>query len=220
SEEIAAAKAYNKSLIGRYNAYLLPDEQKQQYEKLLNIGGDGIMAIIEIPTIDLLLPIYHGTEENVLQVAVGHLEWTSLPIGGENTHCVVSSHRGLPSARLFTDIDQLTVGDHVYIRVLNEQHCYEVDKITIVEPDDTKDLLIEEGKDLLTLVTCTPYGINSHRLLVRGHRISAEEEAKIVRVTADAMIIDKLIVAPFVLLPLVIILLLWFFKNKKGGSNR
>ena len=222
SEEIAAVNAYNKSLIGRYNAYLLSDEQKEQYNSLLNLAGDGIMAIVEIPTIDLLLPIYHGTEESVLQVAVGHLEWTSLPIGGKDTHCVVSSHRGLPSARLFTDIDQLTVGDHFYIRVLNEQHCYEVDQIAIVEPNDTKKLLIEEGKDLVTLVTCTPYGVNSHRLLVRGHRISPEEEAMIVRVTADAMIVDKLIVAPFVLLPLIIILLLWVFfgSNKKGGSHK
>ena len=164
----SAARDYNQSLLERENGYFLTDEQRAQYDSLLDITGTGIMGYIEIPTIKLSLPIYHGTEDSVLQIAVGHLDWTSLPTGGESTHCVLSGHRGLPSAKLFTNLDQLVEGDTFVIRVLDEVLTYEVDRILIVEPDDVSALQIEPGKDLCTLVTCTPYGINSHRLLVRG----------------------------------------------------
>lgn len=147
------------------------DEEKQYYEQLLNVSGNGIMGYIEIPSIDVMLPIYHGTSEEVLQVAIGHIEGSSLPIGGESTHSVISGHRGLPSSRLFTDIDQLSEGDTFTLMVLDEVLTYEVDQIRIVEPEDISLLAIEEGQDLCTLVTCTPYGVNSHRLLVRGHRV-------------------------------------------------
>ena len=167
----AAAESYNASLADRDNAYLLSDAQKEEYERLLNVSGLGIMGYIEIPSIDCSLPIYHGTEESVLQIAVGHLEWSSLPVGGVSTHCVLSGHRGLPSAKLFTNLDKLQTGDIFMLRVLDNVLTYEVDQILIVEHQETGALRIEEGKDYCTLVTCTPYGINSHRLLVRGHRI-------------------------------------------------
>ncbi len=203
-----AAWDYNQSLLERPNDYILTDEQTAVYEDLLNIGDNGIMGYIEIPSIKVTLPIYHGTDEGVLQVAVGHLEWTSLPVGGKSSHCVVSGHRGLPSARLFTDVDQMVEGDIFLLRVLDEILTYEVDQILIVEPHVTENLLIEEGKDLCTLVTCTPYGINSHRLLIRGHRIENLEEAQVVRVTADAIQIDPMLVAPFVAAPMLLILLI------------
>lgn len=203
-----AAWEYNRSLTERDNSFLLSEEQKTEYEQLLNLGGNGVMAYIEIPAIDVSLPIYHGTDEGVLQVAVGHLEWTSLPVGGQGSHCVVSGHRGLPSAKLFTDLDKLVVGDVFILRVLDEVLTYEVDQILIVEPDDTQDLMIEEGKDLCTLVTCTPYGINSHRMLVRGHRIDNIEEARTIRVTADAIQIEPVIVAPMLAAPILLILLI------------
>ena len=166
------------------------------------------MGYIEIPEIDVSLPIYHGTEDPVLQVAIGHLEWTSLPVGGESTHCVLSGHRGLPSAKLFTDLDRLVVGDRFRLGVLDQVLTYEVDQILIVEPQDTEALLIEEGKDLCTLVTCTPYSINTHRLLVRGHRVETEKDAKNVRVTSDAIQIEPYLVAPVVAAPILLVLLL------------
>ena len=166
-----AARQYNRNLCSRSNNFLLSEEQKAEYESLLDISGQGVMGYIEIPEIDVSLPIYHGTEDPVLQVAVGHLEWTSLPVGGESTHCVLSGHRGLPSAKLFTDLDKLREGDTFLLRVLDEILTYEVDQILIVEPQDTAALEIAEGEDYCTLVTCTPYGINTHRLLVRGHRV-------------------------------------------------
>ncbi len=202
-----AAYDYNTSLVGRENSYLLSTEQEQLYDSLLNVSGLGVMGYIEIPEIGCSLPIYHGTEESVLQIAIGHLEWSSLPVGGESSHCVLSGHRGLPSAKLFTNLDKLQKGSIFILRVLDEILTYEVDQILIVEPTDTKSLQIVDGADLCTLVTCTPYGINSHRLLVRGHRIENIEEAKVVRVTADAVVIDPLIVAPIVAIPLIIILL-------------
>ena len=166
------------------------------------------MGYIEIPSIDVHLPIYHGTDDAVLQIAVGHLEWTSLPVGGESTHCVLSGHRGLPSARLFTDLDQLKEGDYFMLNILDETLTYEVDQIRIVEPQETDDLLIVEGEDLVTLVTCTPYGINTHRMLVRGRRIATEEVRAVRRVTADAIQIEPIIVAPFVALPILLVLLI------------
>ena len=183
----AAAKAYNASLAERDNAFLLSDEQKEEYTRLLDVSGLGIMGYIEIPEIDVSLPVYHGTEESVLQIAVGHLEWSSLPVGGESTHCVLSGHRGLPSAKLFSNLDKLQEGDIFLLRILDEVLTYEVDQILIVEPQEVGALQIVEGQDYCTLVTCTPYGINTHRLLVRGHRIENIEEAKVVRVTADAI---------------------------------
>ena len=201
------AQAYNQSLLQRENTFLLSEEQKAEYERLLNINGSGIMGYIEIPDIQVTLPIYHGTDDAVLQIAVGHLEWTSLPVGGEGTHCVLSGHRGLPSAKLFTELDKLVPGDRFLFRILDEVLTYEVDQILIVEPHDTGALQTEEGKDLCTLVTCTPYGINSHRLLVRGHRVENEKEAKIVRVTSDAMQIEPYVVAPVVAAPILLILL-------------
>ena len=204
----AAAESYNASLTDRVNAYQLSDAQKEEYQQLLNVSGLGIMGYIEIPEIDVSLPIYHGTEDTVLQVAVGHLEWTSLPVGGESTHCVLSGHRGLPSAKLFTNLDKLREGDTFLLRVLDEILTYEVDQILIVEPQDTAALEIVEGQDYCTLVTCTPYGINTHRLLVRGHRIDNIEEVKTVRVTADAVQIEPMLVAPIVAIPILLVLLL------------
>lgn len=204
----AAAESYNASLTDRVNAYLLSDAQKEEYQQLLNVSGLGVMGYIEIPSIDCSLPIYHGTEESVLQIAVGHLEWSSLPVGGESTHCVLSGHRGLPSAKLFTNLDKLREGDTFLLRVLDEILTYEVDQILIVEPQDTAALEIAEGEDYCTLVTCTPYGINTHRLLVRGHRIDNIEEVKTVRVTADAVQLEPMLVAPVVAIPMLLILLI------------
>ena len=214
-----AARDYNQSLLHRPNDFLLSDEQQEIYKSLLDIGGNGIMGYIEIPMIDVMLPIYHGTKESVLQIAVGHLDWTSLPVGGAGSHCVLSGHRGLPSARLFTDLDKLKVGDVFMLHVLNEILTYEIDQILIVEPQDTDPLLIEPGKDLCTMITCTPYGINSHRMLVRGHRIESQEEAKDIRITADAVRIEPLMVALFVAVPILLVLLIILLlpKQKKGG---
>lgn len=211
---------YNRSLVGRKNAYLLDDSQKAEYERLLDVSGMGIMGYIEIPSLKVSLPIYHGTEESVLQVAVGHLEWTSLPVGGESTHCVLSGHRGLPSAKLFTDLDRLVVGDRFRLGVLDQVLTYEVDQILIVEPQDTEALLIEEGKDLCTLVTCTPYGINTHRLLVRGHRVETEKDAKNVRVTSDAIQIEPYLVAPVVAAPILLVLLLGLLIPRRRNKRR
>ena len=212
------AIAYNQNLRKRDNIFLLSDTQKTQYGELLNIGGNGVMGYIEIPAIGVSLPIYHGTDEAVLQIAIGHLEWTSLPVGGESSHCVVSGHRGLPSAKLFTNLDQLQVGDTFLFRILDETLTYEVDQIKIVLPNETDDLLIQDGKDLCTLVTCTPYGVNSHRMLVRGHRVENAEIAKTIRVTADAMQIEPLIVAPLVAIPMLLILLLMVLFG--GGKKK
>ena len=213
-----AARDYNQSLLHRPNDFLLSDEQQEIYKSLLDFGGNGIMGYIEIPMIDVMLPIYHGTEESVLQIAVGHLDWTSLPVGGAGSHCVLSGHRGLPSARLFTDLDKLKVGDVFMLHVLNEILTYEIDQILIVEPQDTDPLLIEPGKDLCTMITCTPYGINSHRMLVRGHRIENQEEPKDIRITADAVRIEPLMVAPIVAVPILLVLLIILLlpKQKKG----
>ena len=217
-----AAWNYNASLKDRSNGYIITEEHKAEYNTLLDVGGMGIMGYIEIPSIKVTLPIYHGTDESVLQVAVGHLEWTSLPVGGESSHCVVSGHRGLPSARLFTDLDKLVEGDIFMFRVLDEILTYEVDQITIVEPHQTDDLLIQPGKDLCTLVTCTPYGINSHRLLVRGHRVENLEDAQIIRVTADAIQIEPILVASLLAIPMLLILLISLLipKPKKRRFTR
>ena len=181
TEELQKARAYNEALLPS----ILPDsfavaeaagEPDAVYMSCLNLAGDGMMGVIEIPKIHVNIPIYHTTEETVLEKAAGHLEGSSLPVGGENTHAVIAAHRGLPSAALFTDLDKLEEGDHFLLHILDDTLCYEVDKIVIVEPEDTKDLAVENGEDLVTLLTCTPYGVNSQRLLVRGHRVPYEPE--------------------------------------------
>ena len=166
------ARAYNQDMVDAGVSYQLTPEQTIRYEQTLNVSGSGVMGYVEIPSINCKLPIYHGTNETVLQVALGHLEWTSLPVGGPGTHSAISGHRGLPSAELLTHIDRLQPGDVFYIHVLDEVLEYRVCDIFVVLPEDTSKLVPEEGKDYLTLVTCTPYGINSHRLLVRGERVT------------------------------------------------
>ena len=205
----AQAREYNAGIALRSNRFVLSEQEQEQYAQTLDVSGSGIMGYVEIPEIKCSLPIYHGTDEAALQIATGHIEWTSLPVGGESTHCVISGHRGLPSAKLFTNLDQMEPGDIFLLRVLDETLTYQVDQILIVEPDQTDALYIEEGKDLCTLVTCTPYGVNTHRLLVRGSRIENLPEAKVVRVTADAMQIEPVMVAPLVAAPILLLLLVW-----------
>lgn len=202
---LEAARDYNARVPERSNTFALTEAEQAEYQSLLNMDGTGIMGYIEIPNIKLSLPIYHGTEESVLQIAVGHLDWSALPVGGEGTHCVLSGHRGLPSAKLFTNLDQLREGDTFTLRALDEVLCYEVDQIRVVEPQDTDALLPEPGQDLCTLVTCTPYGVNTHRLLVRGHRIENPDSADAIRVTSDAMQIEPILVAPAVGVPLALL---------------
>ncbi|MDO4312463.1 MAG: class C sortase [Eubacteriales bacterium] len=202
------AQDYNRTLIGKAGRYDMTEEEQEEYESLLNVSGNGIIGYIEIPSIRCSLPIYHGVDEAVLQIAVGHIAGSSLPVGGKGTHCVLSGHRGLPSAKLFTNLDQLTEGDTFILRVLDETLTYEVDQILIVEPHEMDALEIEEGKDYCTLVTCTPYGINTHRLLVRGHRVANQDEADEARVTADALQIEPVIVAPVMAVPMLLILLI------------
>ena len=215
-----AAQDYNRSLAQRETAFALTDEQKAAYESLLDVSGLGVMGYIEIPEIDCSLPIYHGTEESVLQIAVGHLEWSSLPVGGEGTHCVLSGHRGLPSAKLFTNLDKLAVGDTFLLRVLDEVLTYEVDQILIVEPEQVDALGIMPGEDYCTLVTCTPYGINTHRLLVRGHRVENTPEAARMHVTADATQFDPLLVAPVLAIPVLLLLLMILLVPKRRRKSR
>lgn len=210
-----AAWEYNEAVAAQENGFVLSEPLEEKYETLLNISGLGVMGYIEIPEIDCSLPIYHGTEESVLQIAVGHLEWSSLPVGGSGSHCVLSGHRGLPSAKLFTDLDKLSEGDIFVLRILDEVLTYEVDQILIVEPQEMSSLQIIEGEDLCTLVTCTPYAINTHRLLVRGHRIENPEESQSIRITADAIQIEPLIVAPVVAAPMLLILLILLLIPKK-----
>lgn len=214
------AHAYNESLLTRDSNFLLTDEQRAAYDAQLDLSGLGVMGYIEIPSIDCSLPVYHGTEESVLQIAVGHLEWSSLPTGGESTHCVLSGHRGLPSAKLFTNLDKLVEGDVFMLRVLDEVLTYEVDQILIVEPTQTDSLRIVPGEDLCTLVTCTPYGINTHRLLVRGHRVENAPEARVVHVTADAVQIEPLLAACFVAIPMLLALtLILLLPGRKKGNG-
>ena len=204
-----AAQDYNRNILSRPKAYAMSEAEQADYLAQLDVSGNGIMGYIEIPEIHCTLPIYHGVDEAVLQIAVGHIEWTSLPVGGESTHCVLSGHRGLPSAKLFTNLDQMEKGDLFMLRVLDETLTYEVDQILIVEPQEIGALEITRGEDYCTLVTCTPYGINTHRLLVRGHRIENQKEAATVRVTADALQIEPVLVAPAVAAPMLLILLVW-----------
>ena len=201
------AQAYNTTLGNSMSRFVMTEEQKNVYAALLNIADNGVMGYIEIPKVRCNLPIYHGTDEAVLQVAIGHVPGSSLPVGGESTHCVLSGHRGLPSAKLFTNLDELETGDVFMLRVLDETLTYEVDQIRTVLPNELGDLAIVEGEDYCTLVTCTPYGINSHRLLVRGHRVENHAGASTIRVTADAMQIEPLQVAPLVAAPILVVML-------------
>ena len=198
-----AADAYNRQLNTTPNAFYKPD-LVSGYAQTLDISGTGIMGYITIPKISVELPIYHGTDEGVLQVAAGHLEGSSLPVGGAGTHAVISAHRGLPSAKLFTNLDELEVGDRFTITVLNRVLTYEVDQIYIVLPTEIDQLLPTEGMDYVTLMTCTPYGINTHRLLVRGKRVETTESQKHIRVAADAFRIEPIIVAPILAIPMIL----------------
>ena len=199
------AMAYNQAL-RNVKFPLMYHDEVPGYDSLLNITENGIMGYINIEKIDIQLPIYHGTGEAVLQVAVGHIEGTSLPTGGESTHCVLSAHRGLPSARLFTDLDKLEIGDTFTLSIIDRLLTYQVDQIQIVDPNDVESLYVTDGEDYCTLVTCTPYGINSHRLLVRGTRVENEKQLSDIRVTADASIVVPLLVAPFVAAPILLVL--------------
>ena len=216
---LQSAREYNRSLLSRVNRYKLTSAQAERYPEMLNVSGTGVMGYIRIPVIDVTLPVYHGISRSVLQTAVGHLDWTSLPVGGESSHCALSAHRGLPSSKLFSDLDKVEVGDIFMINVLRETLTYEVDQILIVEPEDTLALQIEEGKDLCTLVACTPYGVNTHRLLVRGHRVENSEEVS-VRVGADALIIEKTDTAPFFALPVILVWLIVMLLRTNAREKR
>lgn len=203
-EIIDSARQYNKEHPLNWN---VTASDIEAYNQELNFNQDGIMGYIEIPKIDVKLSIFHGTDEKVLQTSIGHLEGTSLPVGGLGTHSVLSGHRGLPSARLFSDLDKLREGDIFTIHVLNETFTYQVDQIRVVEPTDLSTLIVDPKKDLLTLVTCTPYGVNTHRLLVRGHRIENVDGAA--SVISDAVQIKAIFIAPFIAVPILLILLIY-----------
>ena len=220
---LKAARKYNKSLLKKSDHWKLSKKDKKKYESLLDVSGTGIMGYIEVPKIDCSLPIYHGTDEGALQIAIGPLEGSSLPVGGKSTHCVLSGHRGLPSARLFTDLDQLEEGDIFILNILGRKLAYEVDQIRVVLPEEMSDLEIEEGKDLCTLVTCTPYGINTHRLLVRGHRTEyvekkvAEEKKEVQTKKTD---IRLMIAGGAGVLILLIIIIVIVIKRRRKRRNQ
>lgn len=222
-EMLKAARKYNKSLLKKSDHWKLSKKEKKKYESLLDVSGTGIMGYIEVPKIDCSLPIYHGTDEGALQIAIGHLEGSSLPVGGKSTHCVLSGHRGLPSARLFTDLDQMEEGDIFILNILGRKLAYEVDQIRVVLPEEMSDLEIEEGKDLCTLVTCTPYGINTHRLLVRGHRTEyvekkvAEEKKEVQTKKTD---IRLMIAGGAGVLILLIIIIVIVIKRRRKRRNQ
>ncbi len=213
------AQAYNEALAQDNSRFQPSEEESVRYNELLNLSGTGIMGYVEIPSIDVALPIYHGTDEAVLQVAVGHIEGSSLPVGGPGTHTVLSGHRGLPSATLFTDLDQLDMGDVFLLHVLGETLTYQVNQIRIVEPDDVSLLALEEGEDLCTLVTCTPYGVNSHRLLVRGYRVENLEEEQVWQISGEAGRVDFRLVALALALPILLLLLLWTWLRTGRGRK-
>lgn len=230
---IADAREYNRNLSETGLKWIMSDADKEEYDRQLNIMQDGIMGYVQIDKLNLMLPVYHGTEEKVLQTNIGHIEGTSLPVGCESfnwitgelddpeecNHIVLSGHRGLPSAKLFTNLDKLVEGDTFTITVLNETYTYEVDQIRIVLPEDLSNLTLEKGKDYCTLVTCTPYGINTHRLLVRGHRVENLNGDE--KVVADALQINKLYVIPFVVVPvLVILLIIWIIVAMRKKKRR
>ncbi len=211
------AENYNAKL-NQLNFPLTDYHRLKGYNDILNLSGTGIMGYVSIPKLGVELPLYHGISAEVLNVACGHLEGTSLPIGGESTHCVLSAHRGLPHAKLFTELDKMEVGDTFTITVLNRTVTYQVDQIKVVLPNETNDVQIVAGEDLCTLLTCTPYGINSHRLLVRGTRI--ENAAPVLHVTSNAYRIDSLVATPVVAAPILLILLVvLMIKYRDKGSK-
>ncbi|MGN0631801.1 MAG: class C sortase [Ruminococcus sp.] len=212
-EILNAAHQYNQALLQAGNPIYNPD-CVPGYNETLNISGTGIMGYITIPDIRVQLPIYHGTSEEVLNVAAGHLHGTSLPVGGEGTHCVISAHRGLPSARLFSDLDQLCTGDTFTITILDEILTYEVEEINIVLPNEVNKIAPVPGKDYVTLMTCTPYGVNSHRLLVRAHRIETVYPHNI-KISADAVQVDPMLVVPVLCTPLILVLVLYWIISSK-----
>lgn len=214
---LESAREYNKGLAETGMRWNMSDAEREEYSRQLAVEGTEVMGYISIPKFHVRCPIYHGTDEAILQVAVGHLESSSLPIGGESTHSLISGHRGLPSARLFTDIVKMKEGDTWTITVLNETITYECDQIRVVLPDDLSDLTIEEGKDLCTLITCTPYGINTHRLLVRGHRVpNANGTASI---TADGIQIEPIFIAPFIAVPVIILLIILLIVSTRRAKR-
>ena len=208
----SSAIEYNKKLSEYDGSFILPDELRDDYARNFNVMGDGLIGYIEISKIDVHLPVYHGTSDAVLQTGVGHLDWSALPTGGKGTHCALSGHRGLLNAKLFTDLDVLREGDTFVLSVLGETLTYEVDRIRTVEPTDFSELVTDPEQDYCTLITCTPYGINSHRLLVRGHRI--ENAAATARVVSEAIIIDNRIVALFMAVPILLLLTLLVLLKK------
>lgn len=209
---LSEARNYNEAISEKEQNYILSDREQKEYNSLLNISGSGIMGYIEIPVINVKLAIYHGTSEAVLSSGVGHIPGSSLPVGGESTHCVVSGHRGLPSAKLFSNLDELVIGDIFTLYTLEEMLTYEIDKIQVVLPEEIDGLAVKKGKDYCTLVTCTPYGINTHRLLVRGHRIEKIRET----VVADAVKVDKIIISLVVgILPALVIIIV-ILRGRKG----
>lgn len=211
-----AARDYNQALIQKPNRFFMTDEDRVVYESVLNVAGNGVMGTIEIKKLNVNLPIYHGTNEAVLQVAIGHVEGSSLPTGDAGIHCVLSGHRGLPSAKLFTDLDKMQVGDTFRLHVLDEIFTYEVDQILTVLPEEVEALAIDPLQDYCTLVTCTPYGINTHRMLVRGHRVETVLEKAPVIIRSDASVIDPWMVVPFLCIPgLIVLLVIALFPRKK-----
>ena len=213
------ARAYNRTLVGKAYRYDMTRQEREEYLGLLNVSGNGIIGYIEIPDIHCELPIYHGTDADALQIGVGHIEGSSLPVGGESTHCAISGHRGLPSAKLFSDLDKLTVGDRFSLRVLDDTLTYEVDQIHTVLPGEMDELEIVEGEDYCTLVTCTPYGINTHRLLVRGYRVENSTDKEPARVATDETRTEPLgkisILLPVLVFAILLMLLLVFLLPKR-----
>lgn len=213
------ARAYNRTLVGKAYRYDMTRQEREEYLGLLNVSGNGIIGYIEIPDIHCELPIYHGTDADALQIGVGHIEGSSLPVGGESTHCAISGHRGLPSAKLFSDLDKLTVGDRFILRVLDDTLTYEVDQIHTVLPGEMDELEIVEGEDYCTLVTCTPYGVNTHRLLVRGYRVENSTDKEPARVATDETRTEPLakisILLPVLVFAILLMLLLVFLLSKR-----
>ena len=215
-----SAEAYNRKIAFKGINFRLSDSELKEYDNMLNIDNSGIMGYVEISSIGCCLPIYHGTDESTLQIAVGHIAGSSLPIGGESTHCVLSGHRGLPSAKIFSNLDKLSKGDCFVIQTLKQTLTYEVDQILTVTPTDVSALSIENGSDFCTLVTCTPYGINTHRLLVRGHRVDNNNSAT-VRIASDAVIFDTAITSLGFATPILIVIVFLFIisVNRKTKRN-
>jgi sortase A len=212
------AEEYNKTLLNNDDRFTLSAQEQKEYEKLLDVNGDGIMTYIDIPKLNLTLPVYHGSEEKELQVAIGHIPGSSLPVGGVGTHCVLSGHRGLPSAKLFSDINTLQEGDYFHLITLGQVLTYEVDQIRVVLPEEVNDIEIDPEQDYCTLVTCTPYGINTHRLLVRGHRVDAADVD--LQGVADALLVDTTEVAAVVGIPILVVIVLWLQFHSKKETNR